>query len=127
MLTCKYSSKEGAVLLPGSMTARITLQECTEVTKYCKVNMNSWYQFAHDCGFVVSEGCIVVIRGCDKSTSYASATFWDQTREGSVSLHSELAAEGGVSIKASWKQAKIAQTQCAYELAKQWHRPQGLW
>jgi hypothetical protein len=72
-------------------------------------HIDSWYQYAWRLGYremQAPEGSIMLIKGCDKTSSWAHATFAERTREASVVFDGGYMNVGGaVRLQGSWSRA----------------------
>jgi hypothetical protein len=98
-ITFSCANKLGATLLLRAATTRADLDNNRFVHEYILKHIDSWYEYAWRLGYgevQAPEGSIVLIKGCDKTTSWAHATFAERTREASVFFDGGYFNVGGV-------------------------------
>jgi hypothetical protein len=111
-ITFSCANKLGATLLLRAATTRADLASNHFIHEYIIKHIDSWYEFAWRLGYremQAPEGSIVLIKGCDKTSSWAHATFADQTREASVYFDGGYLNVGGAArLQGSWSRAVSA-------------------
>lgn len=74
--------------------------------------MDSWYEFGRNQGFddeVAPENSIVLVRGCDKSDSWALAAFAQRARNASIFFNGGIyTGAGGMELRGTWRQHTIS-------------------
>jgi hypothetical protein len=86
-MTYKCTNSFGAILIFREKMARVNLRDTTNVRRYVQKHNDSWYTFARDIGYGAAqlpEGSLVVVRGCDKTASWALASFAKRSRDASI-------------------------------------------
>jgi hypothetical protein len=99
---------QGAILLLRSRTARVNLRNTKHVRAYIKDNIDCWYEFARqDFGEEQApEGSIVLVRGCDKTESWAAAAFTQRSKDASIFFNGGLQGFGpNLKLCGSWSRA----------------------
>jgi hypothetical protein len=111
-ITFSCSNKLGATLLLRAAASRADFTDSRFVHEYIVKHIDSWYDYAWTLGYgevQAPEGSIVLIKGCDKTTSWAHATFAERSREGSVHFDGGYFNVGGeVRLQGSWARAVSA-------------------
>jgi hypothetical protein len=84
------------------------------VREYIRANIDKWYDFAHRFYTEehISEGSIVLIRGCDKAESWAAAVFHERSTDANVFFNGSLQQLGaGLKLNGSWSRSSSS-TEC---------------
>jgi hypothetical protein len=102
----------GALLLLRNHSARIDLRNSSTIRSYIRDYLDSWYLFARRQGFDevdAPENSIVLVRGCDKSDSWALAAFAQRTQNASIFFNGGIyAGAGGMELRGTWKRHTIS-------------------
>jgi hypothetical protein len=105
-ITFNCANKQGATLVLRAASTRVNIRDNDHIDEYISKHIDSWYEYASKLGYrkrQAPQGSIVLIRGCDKTSSWAHATFAERSREGSVSFAGGYFSVGGVvHLKGSW-------------------------
>jgi hypothetical protein len=82
------------------------------IHEYIVKHIDSWYEFAWRLGYCdmqAPEGSLVLIKGCDKTNSWAHATFAERAKEASVFFEGGYLNVGGtVRLQGAWSRAVSA-------------------
>jgi hypothetical protein len=111
-ITFSCVNKLGATLLLRAGSTRVNIRDNDHIDEYIRKHIDSWYEYAWTLGYrerQAPEGSIMLIKGCDKTSSWAHATFAERSREASVSFSGGYFNVGGaVHLKGSWIHAVSA-------------------
>ncbi|EIN11258.1 hypothetical protein PUNSTDRAFT_131428 [Punctularia strigosozonata HHB-11173 SS5] len=110
----------GAVLVLKQKAMRQNLRDSRVVRQYIRDNVDSWYEFANDLGFRVSEGDIFMVRGCDKTSEWAVAAFAERSADAGISFNGGYVVDAGVrvAVTGSWGWFCSAEHRSGPETAK---------
>lgn len=94
----------GAVLVLKQQASREDLFDGKHFRSYILKNVDSWYEFADSLGFIVPEGDIFMVRGCDKTAEWALAAFENRSGEAEMFFNGAYMNVAGarVAVKGSW-------------------------
>jgi hypothetical protein len=111
-ITFSCSKKLGATLVLRATSTRVDIRDNDHVDRYISKHIDSWYEYASRLGYrkrQAPEGSLVLIKGCNKTSSWAHATFSECRKEGTVSFAGGYVNTGGaVHLKGSWTSAVSA-------------------
>jgi hypothetical protein len=113
-MTYKCANSFGAILLLRERMARANLRDTTNVRHYIQQHIDHWYAFARNIGYgeaQLPEGSLVLVRGCDKTTSWALAAFAERSRDASIFFNGGYVSAGGLRVKlsGSWTSSSSAE------------------
>lgn len=105
-LTYECKDERGAILLCARI-ARANIFANKHLRAYIATHADSWYHFADENGYGTQElpgGRLVLISGCDKTPSYALASFCNNSKEGSLSFQGGFVQSNGpaVNLQGAW-------------------------
>jgi hypothetical protein len=98
-MTFKCSNAVGAILILRSSATRVDFADNHIVHQYITRHIDSWYDHAWRMGYrdvQAPEGSIVLIKGCDKTGSWAHASFTERAKEASIFFNGGFVKELGV-------------------------------
>jgi hypothetical protein len=100
------SAQPGAILVLRSPATRADFTDNAVVRSYISQNIDSWYEYARTVRkYDVPEGSLVLIKGCDKTSSWAHAAFTEPCKEARISFSGSLIKDYAGSVIAlygSW-------------------------
>ena len=98
------TNRLGAVLVLKQQASREDLFDGKHFRSYILEHVGSWYEFADSLGFIVSEGDIFMVRGCDKTAEWALAAFENKSGEAEIFFNGAYMSVAGarVCVKGSW-------------------------
>jgi hypothetical protein len=109
-ITFQSSNTLGAVLLLRHSAARVDVVDCHLVRDYIAQHIDSWYEHARKT-YQLPEGALVLVKGCDKTSSWAHATFAESSREAAILFNGGAVkdvAGAVVSLRGSWSRSTSA-------------------
>jgi hypothetical protein len=105
------SKNTGALLLLRNHSARLDLRNTETIRNYIRDGLDSWHSFARLKGFGEAdapENSIVLVRGCDKSDSWALAAFAERAQNASIFFNGGIyPGSGGMELRGTWKRHTI--------------------
>jgi hypothetical protein len=114
-MTFKCSNTNGAVLMLRAPAARVEFGRSPLVEQYAADNYSRWNDFARNGRvsrfYAVPEGGFVLVKGCDKTSSWAHAAFTESSKEASIVFDGEFVKGSGgfnVGLRGSWHQSVSA-------------------
>jgi hypothetical protein len=106
------SKNLGALLLLRNHSARVDLRNTSIVRDYIRNYLELWYLFARLQGFddeAAPENSIVLVRGCDKSDSWALAAFAERAQNASIFFNGGIyTGSGGMELRGTWRRHTIS-------------------
>lgn len=111
-ITFDCSKNVGALLLLRNHSSRIDLRSSQRIRDYIREHLDSWYIFGRDQGFGEAdapESSIVLVRGCDKSDSWALAAFAERCNSASIFFNGGIyEGTAGIELRGSWRRHTIS-------------------
>ncbi|KII91510.1 hypothetical protein PLICRDRAFT_38277 [Plicaturopsis crispa FD-325 SS-3] len=105
-LQFETSTSEGAILVLPTGGSRCNLGPRDKFREYAQRNAVSWYRYARgELGRDAPPGSLYLITGCDKTDTWATASFSDAARSSSAFINFKTigAAEGSASLNYQWE------------------------
>jgi hypothetical protein len=114
-MTFKCTNSVGATLLLRASAARVDFDDSDVVHEYISRHVDSWYEYLRNRRRYgetqAPEGSLVLIKGCDKTSSWAHAAFAERSKEASVFFNGGFVKDtfgGAIKINGSWARSLSA-------------------